>query len=101
MSTPKAVILDGDGIRRSLRRIAHEIIEQQPDLARLTILGIVTRGVPLAQRLAQLLHEVAGIATPVIALVVRGYCDDLSRSQAPPPALPAERVRDRPVQLVE
>ncbi len=101
VSTPKAVILDSDGIRRSLRRIAHEIIERQPDLERLTILGIVTRGVPLAQRLARSLHELEGIAPLVIPLDVREYRDDLPRSQAPPPALPVERVQDRPVLLVD
>ena len=101
VSTPKAVILDSDGIRRSLRRIAHEIIERQPDLERLTILGIVTRGVPLAQRLARALHELEGIAPPVIPLDVRGYRDDLPRSQTPPPALPVDRVQDRPVLLVD
>jgi pyrimidine operon attenuation protein/uracil phosphoribosyltransferase len=101
VSTPKAIILDADGIRRSLRRIAHEIIERQPDLGRLTILGIVTRGVPLAERLAKVLHELEGIAPPVIPLDVRAYRDDLPRSQTPPPALPVDAVKDRPVLLVD
>jgi pyrimidine operon attenuation protein/uracil phosphoribosyltransferase len=101
VSTPKAIILDADGIRRSLRRIAHEIIERQPDLECLTILGIVTRGVPLAERLAKVLHELEGIAPPVIPLDVRAYRDDLPRSQTPPPALPVDSVKDRPVLLVD
>jgi pyrimidine operon attenuation protein/uracil phosphoribosyltransferase len=103
LQTPKAkaVILDADGVRRSWRRIAHEIIERQPELARLSLLGIVTRGVPLAQRLAATLEELEGVKLPVLAVDIRAYRDDLPRAAAPIPAVPAEAVEGRPVLLID
>lgn len=98
----KAVILDADGVRRAWRRIAHEVIERQRDLARLSLLGIVTRGVPLADRLAATLEELEGVRVPVLALDVRAYRDDLPRMAAAPlPALPPAAVDARPVLLVD
>ncbi len=104
LQTPpaKAMILDADGLRRAWRRIAHEVIERQPNLAQLSLLGIVTRGLPLAQRLAATLEELEGVRLPVIALDVRAYRDDLPRAaEAPLPVLPAAAVDDRPVLLVD
>ncbi|MEA2633613.1 MAG: pyrimidine operon attenuation protein / uracil phosphoribosyltransferase [Chloroflexota bacterium] len=115
LQTPpaKAVILDAEGVRRAWRRIAHEIIERQPNLAQLSLLGIVTRGVPLAQRLADTLEQLEGVRIPVIALDVRAYRDDLPKAftlmQRPLPAggggpgggLPAAAVDGRPVLLVD
>ena len=104
LQTPpaKAVILDAEGMRRAWRRIAHEIIERQPNLAQLTLLGIVTRGVPLAERLAATLEELEGIRLPVISLDVRAYRDDLPRAfTAPLPVLPATAVDRRPILLVD
>ena len=100
-SRAKAVILDADGVRRAWRRIAHEVIERQPGLDRLALVGIVTRGVPLAHRLAATLEELEGIRPPVIALDVRDYRDDLPRGASPLPTLPASAVQDRPVLLVD
>ncbi len=98
----KAVILDADGVRRAWRRIAHEVVERQPELDRLTLVGIVTRGVPLARRLALYLQELEGVqAPPVIALDVRAYRDDQPRSGAPRPNLPSDRIQDRLVLLVD
>src|SRR5690348_7481774 len=104
LQTPpaKAVILDADGLRRAWRRIAHEVIERQPNLAQLSLLGIVTRGLPLAQRLAGTLEELEGVRLSVIALDVRAYRDDLPRgATAPLPILPADVVDGRPVLLVD
>jgi pyrimidine operon attenuation protein / uracil phosphoribosyltransferase len=98
----KAVILDADGVRRAWRRIAHEVVERQPGLAQLSLLGIVTRGLPLAERLAATLEELEGVRVPVLALDVRAYRDDLPRAAAAPiPALPAAAVDGRPVLLVD
>src|SRR6202011_3414520 len=98
----KAVILDAEGLRRAWRRIAHEVIERQPNLAQLSLLGIVTRGLPLAQRLAATLEELEGIRLPVIPLDVRAYRDDLPRDAAAPlPVLPAAAVDGRPILLVD
>ena len=97
----KAIILDADGVRRAWRRIAHEVIERQPDLRRISLLGIVTRGVPLAERLAATLEELEGVRLPVTALDVRAYRDDLPRGEAPLPAVPASVVDGRPVLLID
>ncbi|HET9847436.1 MAG TPA: bifunctional pyr operon transcriptional regulator/uracil phosphoribosyltransferase PyrR [Candidatus Dormibacteraeota bacterium] len=98
----KAVILDADGVRRAWRRIAHEVIERQRDLARLSLLGIVTRGVPLAERLAATLEELEGVRLPVQALDIRAYRDDLPRTAgAPLPTLPTAVVDGRPVLLAD
>jgi pyrimidine operon attenuation protein/uracil phosphoribosyltransferase len=100
--TVKAVILDADGMRRAWRRIAHEVVERQPQLERLSLLGIVTRGVPLAHRLAATLEELEGVRLPVLALDVRAYRDDLPRAtNAPLPVLPRASVEQRPVLLVD
>jgi pyrimidine operon attenuation protein/uracil phosphoribosyltransferase len=103
LQTPpaKAVILDADGVRRCWRRIAHEVIERQPALDRLTLIGIVTRGAPLAHRLAATLEELEGIRPPVIALDVRAYRDDLPRGSASPPPIPHVSIHERPVLLVD
>src|SRR5881628_918490 len=54
-------LLDADGLGRTLSRIAHEIIEGNPELGELALIGIQTRGVPLARRLARLIEERAGV----------------------------------------
>ena len=104
LQTPaaKAVILDAEGVRRAWRRIAHEIIERQPNLAQLSLLGIVTRGLPLAERLAATLEQLEGVRLPVMALDVRAYRDDLPKAfPTPLAALPAAAVEGRPVLLVD
>lgn len=103
LQTPraKAVILDAEGVRRCWRRIAHEVIERQPALGTLTLIGIVTRGAPLADRLAATIDELEGVRPPVIPLDVRSYRDDLPRGAASPPPVPHALVHERPVLLVD
>ena len=103
LQTPraKAVILDADAVRRAWRRIAHEVIERQPGLDRLVLVGIVTRGVPLAHRLAATLEELEGVRPEVIPLDVRSYRDDLPRGGSPLPGLPPAAVQNRPILLVD
>jgi pyrimidine operon attenuation protein/uracil phosphoribosyltransferase len=55
------LLLDADALSRTLSRIAHEIIEANPELHEVALVGIQTRGVPLAQRLARLIEERAGV----------------------------------------
>ena len=71
------VLLDADAIARSLSRIAHELIEQSDDLSRLALVGIQTRGVPLASRLRRLVEERSGIAPPIGALDITFHRDDV------------------------
>jgi len=74
----KAQILDGEQIRRALTRIAHEIIERNRGTDKLMLVGIRTRGVPLANRLASLIKEIEGTELPVGELDISLYRDDLS-----------------------
>lgn len=97
----KATILDGEGLARAWRRIAHEVIERQPDLGRLVLLGIVRRGVPLAERLARQLEELEGIRLPMVPLDVRAYRDDLPRTTVRPPEIDTALIKDRPLLLVD
>jgi pyrimidine operon attenuation protein/uracil phosphoribosyltransferase len=71
------VLLDADALRRTLSRIAHEIIEGNPDLSRVALVGIQTRGVPLAQRLRRLVGERAGATPELGAVDITFYRDDV------------------------
>jgi len=75
-------LLDADAITRSLSRIAHELIERNgmpdgPGLDRVALVGIQTRGVPLASRLRRLVEERSGVAVPVGALDITFHRDDV------------------------
>jgi pyrimidine operon attenuation protein/uracil phosphoribosyltransferase len=72
-------ILDADEIRRALTRIAHEIVERNAGTEALVLVGIRSRGVPLAQRLATLIEEHEGASVPVGSLDITFYRDDLTR----------------------
>ena len=69
-------LLDGDAIARALARVAHEIVERT-ELADVALVGIQTRGVPLAHRLRRLVEERAGVELPVGALDITFHRDDL------------------------
>ena len=81
-------VMDAADIERSLRRIAHEIIEKNRGTEGLVLLGIPTRGVPLADRLGKLLNENAG-GVEVGSIDITPYRDDL-KSQ---PMRTLERTR--------
>ncbi|MGH8825735.1 MAG: bifunctional pyr operon transcriptional regulator/uracil phosphoribosyltransferase PyrR [Jiangellaceae bacterium] len=70
-------ILDADDIARALTRIAHEVVERNKGTAGLVVLGIPSRGVPLAKRLAARIAAVESTEVPVGALDVTMYRDDL------------------------
>jgi pyrimidine operon attenuation protein / uracil phosphoribosyltransferase len=75
-TTPKPV-LGADEIRRALSRIGHEILERTDGATEVVLLGIPTRGVPLARRLAARLSQTEGIEVPVGSLDITLYRDDL------------------------
>ena len=80
MTSPARVrVLDAASIERSLTRIAHEILERNKGLPGLGIVGVQTRGVPLARRLAATLGAIEGTPPPVGVLDINLYRDDLSR----------------------
>ena len=74
----KKVIMSSDDIRRTLARIAHEIIERNKVIEHLVLVGMRTRGVPLAKRLAANIKSFEGIEIPVGALDISLYRDDLA-----------------------
>ena len=81
-------VLDADQIGRAIIRIAHEIIESAEDDMRL--IGVRTRGVPMAGRLAQAVREAAGIKVPLGSLDINLYRDDLTTVAAQPVVRPTE-----------
>jgi pyrimidine operon attenuation protein/uracil phosphoribosyltransferase len=87
-------LLDAEALGRTLSRIAHEIIEANPDLDRLALVGIQTRGVPLAQRLARLIEERSEVAPELGAVDITFYRDDVSVRGGEAPRSPQPVVRD-------
>lgn len=71
-------VMDAEGIRRAIRRIAHEIIEQNHDLDRLVIAGIPTRGKSLARRIVSHITEIEGVSPSFGVVDVSMHRDDLS-----------------------
>lgn len=88
----KAGIMDAARIRRVLFRMATEILERNRNLNNLVIVGIPTRGLPIAQRIARLIAEMEGVSIPVGPMDITGYRDDLpgggERRPGPPQGLP-------------
>ncbi len=76
--TEKAVLMDGEAIRRSLVRISHEIVEKNKGVENIVLVGIRTRGVPIAERLADAIEKIEGERPPVGVLDITLYRDDLS-----------------------
>jgi len=72
-------ILDADDLRRALTRISHEIVEGNSGTDDLVLVGVRSRGVPLARRLATLIEEHDGASLPVGSLDITFYRDDLTR----------------------
>ncbi len=76
------IIMTSEDIRRSLARIAHEIIERNKTAEGLVLIGMHTRGVPLAKRLAANVERFEGLGIPVGALDISLYRDDLTLQDA-------------------
>ena len=74
------VVLEHDDLRRTLRRIAHEIAEKNPEPARLAVVGIHTRGAVLARRLHTFLGELTGTDLPIGDIDISFYRDDVGAS---------------------
>jgi len=79
-------LMDAARLTRTLARMAHEMAERHPDISRAVLVGVRTRGVPLAQRLARVIGAAAGEAPVVGALDITLYRDDLTMI-APHPVL--------------
>jgi pyrimidine operon attenuation protein/uracil phosphoribosyltransferase len=97
-------VMSPDEVRRAVARIAHEIVEQNAGCQDLMLVGMRTRGVPLAQRIAAAIREFEGEEVPVGALDIGLYRDDLpargTRVEIKPSELP-EDIADKRVVLVD
>jgi pyrimidine operon attenuation protein/uracil phosphoribosyltransferase len=91
--TQGKVLLDAEALGRTLSRIAHEIIEGNRELSDVALVGIQTRGVPLAQRLARLIEERSGIAPELGAVDITFYRDDVTVRGGEAPLAPQPLVR--------
>jgi pyrimidine operon attenuation protein/uracil phosphoribosyltransferase len=83
----RSVVLDADRMSRTLARIAHEILERNRQVEELALIGIRTRGVPIARRLAAIIREIQGHDVPTGALDITLYRDDLMRHAVGPQPL--------------
>lgn len=80
-----ATVLDADAVSRTLARMAHEVIERNERLDRVALVGIHTRGVPLAQRLRGLVEERSGVAVDLGAVDITFHRDDVLVRNGHPP----------------
>ncbi len=86
----KAEIIEADGLRRIVTRIAHEIVERNKGVDELVLVGIRRRGVPIAMRLAEKIGEFEGKSPAVGSLDITLYRDDLSTVSHQPVIGPSE-----------
>jgi len=102
-------VLESNDVERTLRRIAHEIVEKNPDMAEVAVVGIHTRGAVLANRLHGLLAELTGSEVPLGEIDISFYRDDLKARQSDPrdrqPVVHASRLdfplEERTIVLVD
>ncbi len=80
----KALIMNEKAMKRAITRIAHEIIENNKGTEDLVLVGIKTRGVPLAERLSKKIYEIEGKKVPVHNLDITLYRDDLTEIRDEP-----------------
>jgi pyrimidine operon attenuation protein/uracil phosphoribosyltransferase len=94
VTSTQVVVLDEDAMRRTLSRIAHEIIERNEDLDGVALVGIHTRGVPIAQRLRRLIEERSGEEIALGQLDITFHRDDVHVRAGHAPRRPQPLVRD-------
>lgn len=81
---PEKVLLTSREIKRALARIAHEIVERNKGAEDTVLVGMRTRGVPLARRIAEIIESIEGTTIPVGTLDISLYRDDISHSELKP-----------------
>ncbi len=98
------VIMSAEEMRRALVRIAHEVIEKNHGPDDLVFIGIYTRGVPLAARIARYVKGIEDVDIPVGSLDIGPYRDDLSYLESPPQLRPSDipgGIADKRVLLID
>jgi pyrimidine operon attenuation protein / uracil phosphoribosyltransferase len=104
MTNTERVAVDADGVARALTRIAHEILERNRGTANLVLIGIRSRGVDIAGRLARHIAEIERVELPCGTIDITLYRDDLSRSVQQPQIKTTDipfPIDDRSVILVD
>jgi len=96
-SSAPVPIMDAEAIRRALQRIAHEIIEGNPQLSKVVLAGIPSRGVEIAQRIAAFVHRIENIDIETGVIDVAMHRDDVGTR----PELPVVRASKLPLPLEE
>src|SRR5213080_2910710 len=96
-SSAAVPIMDAEAIRRALQRIAHEIIEGNPQLSKVVLAGIPSRGVEIAQRIAAFIHQIENIDIETGVIDVAMHRDDVGTR----PELPVVRASKLPLPLEE
>lgn len=97
-------LLGPEEIARTVRRLAHEIVENNRGAGGLVLVGLLSRGYPLARRLADAIAEFEGVNVPVGRLDIGLYRDDVTRRAAPPRVRPSEipgTIDEKTVVLVD
>jgi pyrimidine operon attenuation protein/uracil phosphoribosyltransferase len=84
--------MDRERLSRTLVRMAHEIVERHPDMEGIVLVGVRSRGVPLAKRLSERIREASGRTPPVGALDITLYRDDVTTVAATHPILKATEI---------
>ncbi|NLJ34380.1 MAG: bifunctional pyr operon transcriptional regulator/uracil phosphoribosyltransferase PyrR [Firmicutes bacterium] len=100
----KTELLDKTAMRRALTRIAHEILEKNKGTRDLMLVGIRTRGAPLAQRLANKIEKIEGVKVPIGSLDITLYRDDLIERNSHPVLSESDlpqSVQDKVIVLVD
>lgn len=82
--TASRVVMEPDAVRRAVTRIAHEILERNKGIEALALVGVRSRGVHLATRIASLVREIEGADVPSGIIDITLYRDDLSRAEQTP-----------------
>jgi pyrimidine operon attenuation protein/uracil phosphoribosyltransferase len=94
-SSAAVPVMDAEAMRRALRRVAHEIIERNPQLEKVVLAGIPSRGVQIARRIAAFIREIENIDVQTGVIDVAMHRDDVGTR----PELPVVRVSELPLPL--
>ena len=99
----KALIMDEKAIERAIFRIAHEIIEKNKGVENIVLVGIKTRGLPLALRFSKKIEEIEGSQVPVFPLDITYYRDDYEKDDMAPMSVKSFDfdIKDKTVILVD
>ncbi len=98
------LILEAEAIGRALRRIAHEILERNPNPQELILAGIPLRGMELSRRIAAAIEQIEGVRPELGVVDISMHRDDLQQRKLPPAVLPTRlplRLDGRPLVLID